>query len=185
MVVATAGISVLSFSINTAIDYAELAIVVIFAYINFWSRSPSVYRGGVAEGKPSVSRALSTFLPILVIIPPVLFFTMGLVQLAAIVAEVGAVIHTPVFISFLLGLLITYVPVVGSLVGFFGAKDVWLWPWWQAAILYLGWPVLVFAIFAIGAAVGSATQAMRMKTATNRPIEKAGPSPPPPPQETR
>jgi hypothetical protein len=42
--------------------------------------------------------------------------------------------------------IVSYIPLVGSIVGMVGAMDVWRWEWWQAGLLFFGG--LIFAIAA-------------------------------------
>jgi hypothetical protein len=88
-------------------------------------------------------------------LPQLAFFLLGLIQLFAVWDEIHSVTHLWKFISFLLACIVTYMPIVGSICGFFGAKDVWGWSWWQAAVLYIGLPVLMLMISVVIAAIAS------------------------------
>lgn len=41
--------------------------------------------------------------------------------------------------------IISYIPLVGSIVGMVGAMDVWRWEWWQAGLLFFGGTVLLLS----------------------------------------
>ncbi len=56
-------------------------------------------------------------------------------------------------------MFLSYTPLVGSLIGFFGAKDVWGWAWWQAAALYIGLPIFIIIFSILFAIVGGMAQA--------------------------
>ena len=83
-----------------------------------------------------------------VMLPQLFFFVWGLVQLAAVYGQVHSLWHLPRILTFFISAALSYVPIVGAIFGFFGAKDVWGWEWWQAALLYFGAPLL-FMVLAI------------------------------------
>lgn len=43
------------------------------------------------------------------------------------------------------GLVLAVIPIVGSVTAFFGAMDVWNWPWWGAALVFFAFPALTYA----------------------------------------
>lgn len=90
-------------------------------------------------------------------VPQLGFFIWGLVQLSAVYAQVHAFTHLSSFFSGVLSLALTYVPLIGGVVGFFGAKDVWGWLWWQAALLYFAVPIGLMLLSIMLAVVGSAS----------------------------
>ena len=55
--------------------------------------------------------------------------------------ELSALIVIATAIAF----LVTFIPVVGGVIAFFGAMDVWGWNPWIAGILFLAVPALVMA----------------------------------------
>ena len=73
------------------------------------------------------------------------YFVIGLVQLFAIVDGIGYALSVGKVISFIVALLITYIPLLGSIVGVYGAVNVWDWSIWQAGVLFF-WYVPVFII---------------------------------------
>jgi putative Mn2+ efflux pump MntP len=66
------------------------------------------------------------------------YLGLGLLQLAAIMAQLESFLGWPWFVAGPVGIFLTYIPLVGSVVGFFGAKDVFGWEWWQAGLLFFG-----------------------------------------------
>jgi hypothetical protein len=133
----------------------QLLSMAAFAYWQFWRRdgrielaSPDPAADGERRGLHRIWEPLA---PLIGVAPTVLFIVMGLVQLWAVSDEIHAVTHLPGFISMGLSFFLTYVPLVGSIIGFFGAKDVWGWEWWQAALLCFG-SYGLFAIFGLLAA---------------------------------
>jgi hypothetical protein len=90
-------------------------------------------------------------------LPQLAFMVWGLVQLSAVYAQVRSFTHLPGFLSGMASLALTYLPLIGGVVGFFGAKDVWGWPWWQAALLYFGAPLGLLLLSVVFAALAAAT----------------------------
>jgi hypothetical protein len=72
---------------------------------------------------------------------------LGLFQFAAIMAELVDGIGLHWIIAGPAAMLLASVPLVGTILGIFGAVNVWGWAWWQAALLFFGW-------FAFAAAAG-------------------------------
>ena len=60
-------------------------------------------------------------------------------------------------------LLLSYIPVIGSICGMAGAIAVWVWPWPLALLLFFWWPVLfvTLAVLGIGASVLTLRQMQR------------------------
>lgn len=86
----------------------------------------------------------------------IVWLGLGLLQLAAIMAQLQSFFGLPWFVAGPIGLILTYIPIVGSVVGFFGAKDVFGWEWWQAGLLFFG-----IGLFSIVMAFGSTTTQRR------------------------
>lgn len=97
---------------------------------------------------------------IVAIFPMAFFFIWGLVQLFAVNAQVQAFLHIKGLVGWIASVVITYIPLLGSVTGFFGAKDVWGWQWWQAALLYLGAPIFSIAFTIVLSIVGAALSAV-------------------------
>lgn len=66
----------------------------------------------------------------------------GVMQFFAASAQIDALFGIGPAPSAILGLIVAFTPIVGSVVAFFGAKDVWMWPTWAAAIVFLVAPTL-------------------------------------------
>jgi hypothetical protein len=79
------------------------------------------------------------------------FFVMGLVQLAAIMGGLKIWIGLSGFLGFVVAGFLAYFPLVGSVLGMYGAVTLWGWSWLGAAALFL-WPLaLGLAVAAVGA----------------------------------
>jgi hypothetical protein len=70
------------------------------------------------------------------------YLLIGVLQLFAAAAQVQAVLGWGPAPATLAGLMLAFIPVVGSMVAFFGAKDVWDWPLWAAAAVFFAIPAL-------------------------------------------
>lgn len=80
----------------------------------------------------------------------IIYFGLGIFQLAAVMAGLESWWGFNGFFSFIVGIFIAYIPILGSIVGVAGAMKAWHWEWWQAGGLFFGGLVLT-AIFAGGA----------------------------------
>lgn len=81
-----------------------------------------------------------------------IYLGVGVVQLFAVMDGLEHWLGLPGFIAGILGLFLAYFPIVGTIMGFIGAIDVWGWEWWQAALLFFG-SFILFAVFAGGAGI--------------------------------
>lgn len=82
------------------------------------------------------------------------YFVVGIVQLFAIADGVGFGLGVGSFISFFIAIFVTYIPLLGSILGLYGAVNVWDWSIWQALVLFF-WYIPVGIIFAgFGAIAG-------------------------------
>lgn len=70
------------------------------------------------------------------------WLTVGILQFFAASAQIDALLKLGPAPSAILGLFVAFTPVLGSIVAFFGAKDVWQWPTWGAALVFLVAPTL-------------------------------------------
>lgn len=80
------------------------------------------------------------------------YFLVGIVQLFAIIEGIKYASGLGSFFSAFMALIITYIPVVGSIAGVYGAVNVWDWSIWQAGALFfwylpVGAVILVFSHF--------------------------------------
>ena len=73
------------------------------------------------------------------------YFIVGIVQLFAIIDGVGRALHISGFFAWVIGLFLTYIPLVGSIAGVYGATKAWHWELWQSAGLFF-WYIPVVAI---------------------------------------
>ena len=82
----------------------------------------------------------------------VLYLAIGFAQFFAIWDAIEHYLNWGVF-DFLIALAVTYVPLIGSVLGYFGATQVWHWEPWQALALFFWYlPVLIILFFAESAA---------------------------------
>lgn len=80
------------------------------------------------------------------------YFVVGCLQFFAVIDGVGHALNIGGFFSFVIALLLTYVPLVGSGLGAYGAIKVWDWGVWQALLLFF-WYVPVFIVVTIASSV--------------------------------
>ncbi|MDG0292225.1 hypothetical protein MXT29_06965 [Klebsiella pneumoniae] len=74
----------------------------------------------------------------------IVYIVVGLFQLGAIMAGLESWWGLHWIIAAPIAFIVSYIPLVGSIVGMVGAMDVWRWEWWQAGLLFFGG--LIFAI---------------------------------------
>jgi hypothetical protein len=70
-----------------------------------------------------------------------LWLAIGVLQFFAVAAQIQSVTDWGPAPSTLIAIPLAFVPVVGSVVAFFGAKDVWDWQPWIAALAFLALPL--------------------------------------------
>ncbi|MFQ2917789.1 hypothetical protein ACK3YF_00920 [Aeromonas allosaccharophila] len=80
------------------------------------------------------------------------YIILGLFQLAAVMAGLEDWIGLHWIIAALLAFFIAYMPLVGTIVGMFGAVTVWHWSWLQAGGLFFG-PFVVIVVITMGIGV--------------------------------
>jgi hypothetical protein len=80
------------------------------------------------------------------------YLVLGLFQLAAVMAGLEDWLGLHWIIAIPLAFFIAYIPIVGSIVGMFGAVAAWHWSWLQAGALFFG-PLIVIGIAAIAMGV--------------------------------
>jgi hypothetical protein len=85
------------------------------------------------------------------------FLVLGLFQLAAIQAGLSDWRGLHWTIAVPLSVSLAYCPLVGTVLGFIGAINVWHWEWWQAALLFFGGLGLSLALGGIAAMSGTLT----------------------------
>ncbi len=65
----------------------------------------------------------------------------GILQVFAIAAQMNSLLRLGEVLSTVAAFVLTFVPVVGSVVAFFGAKDVWQWSPLAAGLVFLVLPI--------------------------------------------
>ncbi|BDQ34816.1 hypothetical protein [Pseudodesulfovibrio portus] len=77
------------------------------------------------------------------------YFVLGIFQLAAVYAGLDQWLGWHFIIQGPLALFLAYTPVVGTIVGFFGAMKGWGWSFIQAGLLFFGsfGLMILFAFF--------------------------------------
>ena len=66
----------------------------------------------------------------------IVYFGIGLFQLAAIYGFLEDYWGWPFLLSAIGGLIVAYIPIIGSICGVLGAIYVWRWEVWQAILRY-------------------------------------------------
>ena len=89
----------------------------------------------------------------------------GLIQLAAQATGFAVVFHIPIFFGYVIGFFLTWIPLVGTAAGVYGAHVGWGWSW-LSAILLFGWPTaLILSIAIAQASLGSLVTGLSEKQA--------------------
>tara|TARA_B100000674_G_C37642832_1_gene824208 strand:+ start:539 stop:808 length:270 start_codon:yes stop_codon:yes gene_type:complete len=73
------------------------------------------------------------------------WFILGIFQWFAIIAGIKLWFGISTFFAFIISLIITCIPLLGTIVGFKGAVDAWEWSFFEASALFFG--PFVFLIF--------------------------------------
>ena len=81
------------------------------------------------------------------------WFLMGLVQIAAMVDGVKAFLGINTFFAACISVIVSYIPLLGSIAGVSGAINAWHWHW-LAAILLFFWP---YALMLVATMIDAAT----------------------------
>ncbi len=63
-----------------------------------------------------------------------------LLQIFAVSDQIQSVLEWPAALATFAGVMLAFVPVVGNIIAFFGASDVWGWETWIAAIVFFAAP---------------------------------------------
>ena len=80
-----------------------------------------------------------------------LYFVVGIAQFFAIWDAIELYLVWG-WLDLWIALFVTYIPLLGSILGYLGATEVWYWEPWQALTLFF-WYVPVAAIFLIFGAI--------------------------------
>jgi hypothetical protein len=70
-----------------------------------------------------------------------LWLAIGVLQFFAVAAQIQGVTDWGPAPSTLIAIPLAFIPIVGSVIAFFGAKDVWGWEPWLAALAFLAIPL--------------------------------------------
>lgn len=79
------------------------------------------------------------------------YFVVGFVQLFAVADGIGFALGIGSFFSFIIAGILTYIPLVGSVAGLYGAVNVWDWSIWQALLLFFWYIPVVLLVGGISA----------------------------------
>ena len=74
------------------------------------------------------------------------YLVVGIVQLFAIMDGVAFATGFDGFIGFLIAIFTTYIPLLGAMLGIYGAINVWDWSFLQAALIFF-WYIPVGILF--------------------------------------
>ncbi len=86
------------------------------------------------------------------VIVSVVFFGVSLIQIAAIIGGLHDWLDWNIVISSILAVFITWIPIVGAVLGILGAIHAWHWELWQAVLLF-AWPWVLILFFGTGSAI--------------------------------
>jgi hypothetical protein len=73
------------------------------------------------------------------------YLTSG-IQIFAVWALAEKLYDLPSVVSFILAALLSFIPLIGSVLAVIGSVVCWGWVWWHAALLYLWWLVLALVV---------------------------------------
>lgn len=85
----------------------------------------------------------------------ILFIAAGIVQFFAVSDGLALYFHLGGFASGALAFIVTYIPILGMVVGAYGAHDAWYWSW-GASIALVAWPLVPAILVSIVAAIAAA-----------------------------
>lgn len=80
----------------------------------------------------------------------IIYMGIGLVQLMAVMAGIHVWWGFGGFFSFIIAAIVSYIPLLGTILGIAGAMQAWHWEWWQAAGLFFGGLLLVIVLGGLG-----------------------------------
>lgn len=79
----------------------------------------------------------------------IIYAVLGLFQLAAIMAGLEDWLGFHWIFAFIGGMFLAYIPVIGTIVGIFGAVKIWDWSWLTAIGLFFS-PLIISAVCVFG-----------------------------------
>jgi hypothetical protein len=106
------------------------------------SESPKgrlVFEQGHAEAIPKKSTVIDSICFL------AYYLTSG-IQIFAVWALAEKLYDLPSVVSFILAALLSFIPLIGSVLAVIGSVVCWGWVWWHAALLYLWWLVLALVV---------------------------------------
>lgn len=77
----------------------------------------------------------------------VLYIVIGLIQFSAVWAGISLAFGFSGLGGFLLSMFLGWFPLIGSILGIWGAIYAWEWPWYLAIFLFFGSNILLMLIF--------------------------------------
>lgn len=80
------------------------------------------------------------------------YFLIGIFQLFAAIDGIKLAFGVSSFVSVVIAFFVTYIPLVGSAFGVYGAHYVWDWGLIPAILLFF-WYVPVYLVLAVGSAI--------------------------------
>ncbi|MEN3749880.1 hypothetical protein TPR58_22095 [Sphingomonas sp. HF-S3] len=87
------------------------------------------------------------------LLPRIIFFLVGIFQFFAVWDGVAYALGATSFLgkafAFFVGIILTYIPLIGSAVGVYGATHAWDWSLAKSVLLFF-WYVPVFLLMMIG-----------------------------------
>jgi len=89
-----------------------------------------------------------------------LYIILGFIQLFAIHDGIMVWLQFPSFLAYILAFLLTYFPVIGSVVGIFAVLTVWHWPLWKTLLVFI-WPLILFFVGGLYANIRSLFDSLR------------------------
>ncbi len=87
------------------------------------------------------------------ILTSILYLLLGVFQLAATFAGLEVWVGLHWIIAGPLAFFLAYIPLVGTIVGMFGAVEAWGWSWGQAGALFFGPFIVIFILLLISGGI--------------------------------
>lgn len=79
----------------------------------------------------------------------ILYFVAGCVQVLAVVDGLQYWIGMPEWLSWIGAFFLGYLPLVGSIIGYFGATEIWGWSTLASVALFFGWAIVLLFFLAL------------------------------------
>lgn len=133
-------------------------LVLIGSYVHLYHTIKQNNTSAAINDKDTDSS--SSVISILAGLMPVIYFGIGLLQLAAIQGGIEDWWGWHWLIAIVIALPIAYIPLVGTVVGVMGAMKSWGWSL-LTSILLFGWPYVLFVIVLVGGGVSEAFSKFR------------------------